>query len=265
MMMRYILCLLLLTGLGARAATFRAAAHPSPAKEYYYQLRVYHLKTAQQMQVLDNFLQAALLPALHRAGIKTVGVFKPVETDTADLRVYVFIPFETIDRFLGLDAVLKKDAVYSASGSGYLEATYNEPPYTRMESILLRAFKDMPAPAVPDLQAPKKDRVYELRSYESPTEGYHENKVHMFNEGGEVTLFKKLGFNAVFYSDVVSGSHMPNLMYMTTFNSRADREAHWKTFSNDPYWKDISTRAEYLHNVSKADITFLYPTDYSDF
>lgn len=233
--------------------------------QFYYQLRIYHFKTAAQEQVLDHFFQAAFLPALHRAGVQLVGVFKPVDTDTADQRVYVFIPFKTMGAFLDLDAVLKKDAAFKADGADYLEAHWDAAPYTRMESILLHAFKDMPEPAAPDLSAPRKDRVYELRSYESPTEGYHENKVHMFNEGGEVPLFKRLGFNAVFYSDVVSGAHMPNLMYMTTFNSRSDREAHWKTFSDDPYWKELVARPEYQHNVSRADITFLRPTDYSDF
>jgi hypothetical protein len=262
-MMRYFLCLLLLAGLAAPG--LGASAHPPKENEYYYQLRIYHYKTEQQLQILDNYFQAAFIPALHRAGIKTVGVFKPVETDTADGRLYVFIPFQTIGRFLGLDDELEKDAAYITAGAGYLQAPYNAAPYTRMESVLLKAFKDMPQPAVPDLSAPKSERVYELRSYESPTEIYHKNKVHMFNEGGEVPLFKRLGFNAVFYSDVISGSHMPNLMYMTTFNNKADRDQHWNAFNNDPVWKKLVSSPEYQHNVSRADITFLHPTDYSDF
>jgi len=129
----------------------------------------------------------------------------------------------------------------------------------------LHAFEKMPHPALPQLSAPKAERVYELRSYESPTEQYHISKVQMFNAGGEVSLFKRLNFNAVFYADVLAGSHMPNLMYMTTFNSKADRDAHWKTFGSDPEWKALSAKPEYQHNVSKAEITFLHPTDYSDF
>jgi hypothetical protein len=58
---------------------------------------------------------------------------------------------------------------------------------------------------------------------------------------------------------------MPNLMYMTTFNSKEEREKHWAAFSNDTYWKTLSAKAEYQHNVSKADIFFLFPTDYSDY
>jgi hypothetical protein len=87
----------------------------------------------------------------------------------------------------------------------------------------------------------------------------------MFNDGNEVALFKRLGFNAVFYAEVLAGSHMPNLMYMTTFNDKADRDRHWTAFSSDPEWKTLVATPEYQHNVSKADILFLHPTVYSDF
>jgi len=58
---------------------------------------------------------------------------------------------------------------------------------------------------------------------------------------------------------------MPNLMYMTSFENRADRDAHWKVFSSDSAWKKLSAMPEYQNNVSHIDISFLYPTDYSDF
>jgi hypothetical protein len=58
---------------------------------------------------------------------------------------------------------------------------------------------------------------------------------------------------------------MPNLMYMTSFENMQDREAHWKSFGDDPSWKKLSAAPEYQNNVSHIDITFLHPTDYSDF
>ena len=122
-----------------------------------------------------------------------------------------------------------------------------------------------PQMQLPDLKGEKKNRVYELRSYESATEKIFTNKVRMFNDGDEIGLFKKLNFNAVFYSEVLAGSKMPNLMYMTCFENMADRDAHWKTFVDDPYWKKLSTMPEYQHNVSHIDITFLRPVEYSDF
>jgi fructose/tagatose bisphosphate aldolase len=73
----------------------------------------------------------------------------------------------------------------------------------------------------------------------------------------------QLGFNAVMYGSVISGSHMPNLMYMTTFEDMPSREEHWKTFGNDPEWKKLSAMEKYQNNVSKIDIVFMHPTDYS--
>ena len=242
-----------------------ASANNKLPKEYY-QITVYHFSTAQQEQVLDKYFQNALLPALHRYGYKNIGVFKSLANDTvADKTVYVFMPLKSIDETIKLKARLDKDSTYSKAGAEYLNAVYTTPPYTRMEVILTEAFHLAPKMELPKLNGPKNERVYELRSYESATEKNFENKVKMFNEGDEIGLFKRLNFNAVFYSRVLSGSKMPNLMYMTTFENKADRDAHWKSFSADPYWNKLSSMEEYQHNVSHIDIYFLRPTDYSDF
>jgi hypothetical protein len=237
----------------------------SAADKYYYQLKIYHLKTQAQEDKLDSYLQNAYLPALHRMGIKNVGVFKPLPGDTLGRRVYVLIPFRNWDQLESLAQKLIDDKQYVSDGKAYIDAPYNDEPYTRMETIVLKAFPKMPEPAVPELTANKVDRVYELRSYESATEALNVNKMKMFNDGNEVGLFKRLNFNAVFYAEVLAGSHMPNLMYITTFNSKADRDKHWDTFGNDPEWKTLVALPEYQHNVSKADIMFLHPTAYSDF
>ncbi len=259
-MRSYLSCLLL-----AALSFTSLQARCSPPKQEFYSIKIYQLRSAAQEERVEKFLQTAYLPALHRLGIAQVGVFTPVDNDTAAVRrIYVLIPFNSLEQFLRLPALLEKDTQYLAAGKDYLDAVYNDPPYQRMESILLQAFPEMPRLQAPALQTAHKERIYELRSYESPTEKLHYNKVQMFNRGGEVALFKKLGFNAVFYASVLSGSHMPNLMYMTTFDNKASRDQHWKTFSDDPFWKQLSGSPEYQHNVSKADILFLHPTDFSD-
>jgi hypothetical protein len=235
------------------------------AEGYYYQLKIYHLKTKAQEDRMDQYLQNAYVPALHKMGIKTVGVFKPVEQDTADKKVYVLVPFSSLKKLTTIEQELNTDQQYLTSGKDYIDANYKDAAYTRMETIILQAFPKMPSPAVPNLSATKTERVYELRSYESPTEKYNVNKVKMFNDGNEVALFKRLNFNVVFCAEVLAGSHMPNLMYMTTFNSKQDRDKHWETFSNDPEWKVLSARPEYQNNVSRNEMTFLHPTNYSDF
>ena len=121
------------------------------AKQEYYELRVYHLAWGSgQEGKVDAFLKDVYLPALHRAGIAKVGVFKPIETDMLyDKRIFVLIPLKTVEQYLMLPEVLARDKVYLETGKSFIDAPYNEPPYARFESIILRAFKNMPQPFFP--------------------------------------------------------------------------------------------------------------------
>lgn len=255
--MKYLLFLIvLLPGVTAMAA---------PAKREFYEIRVYYFKEKSQEDRIEKYLKDALVPALHRASISNVGVFKPVETDsTYGKRIYLFIPYTSLEQLTKIPETLSKDKQYETAGKEYLDAPFDNPPYTRIQSIVLQAFTGLPKHEKPSLKSPVKDRVYELRSYESHTEKIGKNKIQMFNAGDEVGLFKRLGFNAVFYAEVLSGSRMPNLMYMTTFENQASRDEHWNAFRDDSQWKTLSKLPEYQHNVSKIDIFFLRPTEYSD-
>lgn len=232
-------------------------------KSEFYQIKIYSLETNEQIEMTDNYLKDAYLPALKKLNIRNVGVFKPrVDSIT---QIYVLIPFSSLTQFENLDHKLEKDENYLANAAVYINSSHDQPAYQRIESILLKAFIDMPIMQASPLNGERKDRIYELRSYESPSEAYFKNKVDMFNAGGEVKLFKRLGFNAVFYGEVISGPKMPNLMYMTSFANQESRDAHWKEFGDAPEWKELISMSKYDNNVSHIDITFLYPTEYSDY
>src|SRR5688572_12042262 len=236
-----------------------------PPREFY-QLTVYHFKNASQEKILDNYLQHALIPSLHRMKVGKIGVFKPWANDTAaNKQMYVLIPMTSVETVTKIPAGLLADKAYQTSASEYINAVHTSPPYTRMETILLQSFELAPKMQLPELKSDKKSRVYELRSYESASEKIYKNKVQMFNQGDEIGLFKRLNFNAVFYGEVIAGSKMPNLMYMTSFENMDDRNKHWKAFVDDPYWKKLSAMPEYQNNVSHIDIILLYPADYSDY
>jgi len=229
----------------------------------YFVLRVYHFSAAAQQASIDSFLRLQLLPYLHRSKLNHIGVFNAIANDTsADKKIYVFIPFNNLQQWETVHSGAIENGM--TGDGGYANAAYNNPAYSRFETVLLKAFPLMP-PIVPSkLSSPKSDRVYELRSYEGPSEKFFRNKVKMFNEGGEIPLFNRLGFNGVFYGEVMFGSKMPNLMYMTSFENMKSREEHWEAFRNDPEWKTLSGKQEYQHNVSHIDITFLRPTEYSE-
>lgn len=236
-------------------------------KQEYLELRVYHLAWGSgQEGKVDAFLKNVYLPALHLAGITKVGVFKPIETDVlSGKRIFVLIPVKTVEQAVKLPEVLDKDKVYVEAGRSFMDALYNEPPYARMEKIMLKAFKNMPQPFFPSYTNPVSERVYELRSYESATEAKANKKIAMFNEGGEIDIFTSLKFNAVFYGEVISGSAMPNLMYMTTFSDMKSHDEHWKAFGATVEWKKLSAMEEYKNTVSQIDRYLLRPTDYSDY
>ena len=244
---------------------FANHVYASGPERQYDMLSIYHFKDSAQEKVLDHYFSDALLPALHRLKIVSVGVFKSLTNDTSsDKKIYVLIPFHSAGEIPQLYEKLQKDKTYLTAGSEYISAVFSAPPYIRIETIILYAFPLAPQMQLPALSSAKHERVYELRSYESATEKIFQNKVNMFNEGDEIGLFKRLGFNAVFYSEVVAGPRMPNLMYMTTFNNMEEREKHWKAFSDDAQWKKLTGMPLYQKNVQHADIFFLRPTDYSD-
>lgn len=230
-------------------------------KQEYFQIRVYHYTTLQQERTIDTYLERAFIPAAHRQGFANVGVFKPIE-QKAERLIYVLLTSKNLLKLVNLDAQLKRDNGYLKEGESYLQAAYDNPPFDRIETILLKAFRGMPQAKLPKLSGGRHERVYELRSYEGATERLSENKIDMFNNG-EIDIFEKLNFNAVFYGQVIAGNTMPNLMYMTTFNDMADRNEHWKSFG--PLYKPMHDMPEYQNNVSKNVTLLLRPVVYSDY
>jgi hypothetical protein len=119
---------------------------------------------------------------------------------------------------------------------------------------------------MPHLEAPEnKPRIFELRQYQSATEAAGKKKIEMFNDEGEIDVFKRLGFKPVFWGETVIGPQRPNLTYMITFDDLEAKSAHWKAFGSDPEWKKISAMPEYADAllVSKITSTMLVPTTYS--
>ncbi len=254
----------ILTLVLACAFYFQANAIP---REYYL-LKIYHCSSQKQIEHIDVFLKSTYIPYMHEAGITKIGVFTPIDNDTAaDKKLFVWVPLKSIDELETLDQQIEKIDPMGYNSLIHLENADSSLPYTRIETVLSKAFKGQ-AQFVKNSNLKKgspDERIFEFRSYESTTEDMHLRKVHMFNEGKEIGLFERLNFNAIFYAKVIAGARMPNLIYMTSFNNIADREAHWKAFGDDPFWKKISNAPEYLKTVSKADIILMKAKPYGDF
>jgi hypothetical protein len=237
-----------------------------PPDRQYYEIRIYHLNTIDQENTVDKYLRDALIPVLHKNNIIHIGVFKALANDTSAVRkTYVIIPYKSLEQFIAVNDKIEKDKEYISKGADYINASFDNPPYLRIERIFSRAFQNMPVMQPTKLTSPFQDRVYELRSYESHTEKLHAKKVEMFNAGNEIGMFNRLGFNAVFYSQAITGAALPNLIYMITFDNMAAHDKLWEKFRSDPEWKKLSGQSEYQNVMYKADSFLLRPTDYSDY
>ncbi|RFM25760.1 NIPSNAP family protein [Deminuibacter soli] len=237
-----------------------AATMHNDKKQQWYELRTYEFTSEAQQQLTGTYLQQAYLPALNRAGIQQAGVFTELEPKGI-ASIYVLIPFASIEAFAAINDKLQHDAAYLKAGEAYLAAEPANAAYDRIESSLLKAFAHMPQLEVPE----KKDRLFELRRYESPTESAGQKKIEMFNDAGEIDIFKKIGARPVFFGETMVGLRRPNLTYMLCFDDMAAHDARWKAFIGDPEWKKVSAIPEYSDAklISKIVRTFLKPADYS--
>jgi hypothetical protein len=223
----------------------------------FYELRVYSLKDQQQQALVENYFKDAAIPALNRFGSRNIGVFTELKPE-GQSKLYVLIPYNTFADFSAIDDKLAADKAYLKAAEAYLNAPATAPAYERIESSLLKAFAHMPT-----LEVPSGDpKLFELRRYEHATEGAGKKKLEMFNDAGEIDIFKRLGFKPVFFGETLIGENRPNLIYMVAFDDMSAHGSHWKAFGSDPEWKKVSAKPEYADAklVSKITSTFLSPS-----
>lgn len=243
-----------LLSLGGRSASAQAAA-----VRQYLELQKYTFASAEQKAAFSAFLKEVALPAYNRLGLRPVGVF---HEDKEGSPLFVLLPHLTAESALTLNHRLLADATFTAQGAAILEAPKPTPPYAEIESWLLLAFKGMPTVETP---VNNPGRVFQLRIYESPSLKTGQKKIEMFNDAGEIRIFREAGLTPVFFGEALFGAKMPNLTYMLGFESEEALKAAWGRFVKHPDWKKISALPEYADGKILRGITNLplRPTDYS--
>lgn len=240
----------------AAALAGKATAQTEPArKREFYQLRRYNLMSGPQLKLTETYLSDALIPALTRMEFGPVGAFKlDIGQDTP--AYYVLIPGPSPDALATIDLHLAKDDDFLKIAAPFWNATAVAPAFQRVEISLLAAFEGWPKLTPPAATATRGKRIFQLRTYESPSNGDHVRKVEMFHSG-EFDIFLKAGFHPVFFGDALFGSRLPNLTYMLAFTDTAELEAKWNVFRNDPEWKKLSTSPRFAFDQIVTNINNL--------
>ena len=228
----------------------------------HYQLIEYQGIEVARLGELDSFLEKALIPAVNKLGISNVGALSleaPVDGKTS---LFLLLPMTGAAQVATVLDALSKDESFLSNGKSYLETDIKRPVYTRMRSELLVAFNCFPKLAVPTQKTANKERLFEMRVYESPTERMGVLKVEMFNSG-EVPIFLECGIQPVFFGQAIIGDRMPNLTYMTVYDNAAQRDECWKKFQSNPEWAKLKVVEKYAGAVSKIQKINLLPRPYS--
>jgi hypothetical protein len=242
------------TGTAAETGAQQSASTSTPE---FYLWRQYILRNGAAPRRLADYLQNAAIPALNRLGHSPIGVFEVV-AGVPGPSTFMLTPLPALETLATLESRLEKDAEYVKAAAAYLDVTATDPAYVRMETSLLSAFPKFPRLVVPAATAAKGPRLFELRTYESPSEKAHLMKVKMFSELGEIEIFKRVGLTPVFFSRTMAGPRMPSLTYMLVHENMAGREKSWDAFRTDAEWKKVASTPGFSDADIVSNITTVY-------
>jgi hypothetical protein len=127
----------------------------------------------------------------------------------------------------------------------------------------MKAFVQLPEIQVPTQKKENKSRIFQVRTYESPSLTAAKRKIHMFNEGGEIAIFKKTGLQPILFGEVIAGDRMPSLVYICAFSDFEDMNKAWAAFGPDPDWRKLSADPFYAETVSRINDWIWTPTNFS--
>ena len=242
--------------LAASSLTVSQAQKPD-AQKAVYEWRTYEPRYGAPQSGIENYIKDALMPALNRQGVKSVGAFREMgKSDPAKLHVLIAHP--SFEAYTTAYSRLAGDQAFNQASQAYTSLAPEKTPFIRYTTSLMSAFDGLPQLVVPA----KETRIFELRTYEGHNEDAVRRKIKMFNVD-EISIFNKVKLNPVFFGEVIAGEHMPCLTYMLTFKNMEERDANWKQFGADADWKRVSQLPEYANTVSNIIRIFLEPTAYS--
>jgi len=243
--------------LAAAPAGLAAEKNGAEAEDRQYLEWIHYSLPGRRDRRVESYYEQAAIPALNRLGITDVGVFR-VMYGPNDPSLNVLIPHDSVESLMTYQQKLLDDAEYAKAAKEYLESSFSNPAFARKERGLMRAFAGMPR-----VESPKKTfgdkRIFELRTYESHSQIKAQKKIDMFNNAGEIQIFRDTGLTPVFFGETVFGRLMPNLTYMLVFNDMADRDKRWGAFRVSEGWAAIKDLEEYKDTVSNITDIILRP------
>jgi len=237
-------------------------AQGQAVRREFVEIRTYSCSSVEKRDALIGIFDAALIPALNRQGIGKVGVFwSSGEVNDGNAvyatNVFVVIPHQDMATFVASDRRLLSDAAFMKAAAAIFEAPMKEPLYDTCSSSLLLAFETCPQVKPVTSSA---DRLFQLRIYNSYTIERNAKKIAMFEQGGEIAVFRACGLQPVFFGEALAGDKLANLTYMLGFADKGEKEATWKRFREHPGWLKLKADPQYKDTANKITNIVLLPS-----
>ena len=232
----------------------QAGAAAGAEKTRYYMLQHMYLKNGTQPGRQHDFLSKALLPALSRVHTGPKIVLEALVAPHMPEIALIF-GVRSLEEIQSLgEKVWKQEGLQKAYDAMESDP---EPPFEHYSMSLLEAAEYSPE-IVPQDPPPKTPRIFELRTYHSPT--WRQLKaLHERFAGPEIRIFHRSGVHPVLYSTTVFGANMPNLTYLIPFDNLAAREKAWAAFGADPEWAKVRKESIDKHGqISSVIQIWLY-------
>lgn len=217
---------------GAAFASQEAPVTRAPV----YELIFFKLRIGDQIRRVDQWAEKVMLSAAVRHKLGPVGCFS-LQLGVDQPQFLLVMEHSSFEACQKNWETLLRDEEWR-NGWSELEGG-DTPAYESFERRLLKAtdFSPRLSSAVGKSKQP---RFFELRVYHSPTTRQQLSLLGRFR-GPEIKIFHRLGIYPILYGTTLLGPNMPNLTYLTPFDSLGARQKAWDAFGKDPEW--IKVRA----------------------
>jgi hypothetical protein len=188
------------------AFTSMGLAESAVEKRRLFVLEQYFLKNGTQPGRINDYVSKAALPALNRVHTGPKLVLESLIAPHMP-QVAIILGFQSLEELMSVRSKLLTDKDLSKALEEW--ENYPEQPYEHFSTTLLEATEYCPEVA-PDPTPREKPRIFELRTYHSPT--WRQLKaLHERFAGPEIKIFHRVGVRPILYTSTMVGPNMPNL------------------------------------------------------
>jgi len=224
-----------LSGLGALPSLAGAAPEK---KTRFYVLEQMFLKNGSQLPRIHETIGKTMLPLLNAVH---TGPKIYLEALVAPQFAAIY-GFESLEDMWGTHVKLAASEEFRRKSEEFESGP--EPPFEHQTNTLLLAADY--SPEIVPAPASAQPRIFELRTYHSPT-WRQLRALHERFAGPEIKIFGRCGIHPILYSSTIFGANMPNLTYLIPFDNLAAREKAWNAFGADPEWLKVRNESIEKH------------------